>query len=370
MASVHPSPSKSFPDAHKVRYRFDDGKAGATNFPDRAQAEQFARMIDDYGLTGALARIHQPIGPKRMATGATVDEALERYIAQRPNPDTRDKYRRTARLHISPTLGAVRISRLSTEDVQLWLNDLSGTGHYIESIHMVLKVALAAAVARGEIKTNPARKASRVAQDGVRLPRKRSKHEPVFLSRDEYALLLKAIPRRYQTFVEFLFATGCRLGEACALDPACVSLDTGKVRFDKSYSRRSAGDGGSRPFTVGTTKTATSEREIGVPQALLERLDLSGEFVFMNRDLGAINGDSFRCNVWIPAVEASGLPPHRKPHIHDARHTHASWLLEAGLSLPAIQRRLGHADVMTTLRMYGHPATDSEDKILAALEGL
>ena len=85
---------------------------------------------------------------------------------------------------------------------------------------MVLKVALAAAVARGEIKTNPARKASRVAQDGVRLPRKRSKHEPVFLSRDEYALLLKAIPRRYQTFVEFLFATGCRLGEACALDPA------------------------------------------------------------------------------------------------------------------------------------------------------
>ena len=52
------------------------------------------------------------------------------------------------------------------------------------------------------------------------------------------------------------------------------------------------------------------------------------------------------------------------------KNTHASWLLDAGLSLPAIQKRLGHADVMTTLRMYGHPATDSEDKILAALEGL
>ena len=113
-----------------------------------------------------------------------------------------------------------------------------------------------------------------------------------------------------------------------------MNLDTGKVRFDKCYSRRSAGDGGSRPFTVGTTKTATSEREIGVPQTLLERLDLSGEFVFMNSDRGPINGDSFRCNVWIPAVEASGLPSHRQPHIHDARHTHASWLLDAGLSCP------------------------------------
>jgi integrase len=370
MASVHSAPSKRFPDGYKARYRFDDGKAGATSFPNQAQAEQFVRMIGDYGLTEALARINQPIGPKRVASGATVDECLERYIAQRPNPDTRDKYRRTARLHISPTLGSVRINKLTTEDVQLWLNALDGTGHYIEHVHMVLKVALAAAVARGEIRTNPARKASRVAQDGVRLPRKRSKHEPVFLSRDEYTLLLKAIPRRYQTFVEFLFATGCRLGEATALTPADVNLDTGKVRFDKSYSRRSAGDGGSRPFTVGTAKTEASQREISVPQTLLERLDLTGAFVFMNSDRGPINGDSFRCNVWIPAVEASGLPRHRQPHIHDSRHTHASWLLDAGLSLPAIQKRLGHADVMTTLRMYGHPATDSEDRILAALEGL
>jgi integrase len=154
------------------------------------------------------------------------------------------------------------------------------------------------------------------------------------------------------------------------LTPSDVNLDTGKVRFDKSYSRRSAGDGGSRPFTVGNTKTTASERAISVPKKLLERLDLSGEFVFMNSDRKPINGDSFRGNVWIPAVEASGLPSHRQPRIHDLRHTHASWLLGAGVSLPAIQKRLGHADIMTTLAMYGHPATDSEDRILEALENL
>jgi integrase len=45
-------------------------------------------------------------------------------------------------------------------------------------------------------------------------------------------------------------------------------------------------------------------------------------------------------------------------------------MLDAGVSLRAIQKRLGHADVMTMLGMYGHPATDSEDWILAALEDL
>jgi len=368
MASVHPSASKRFPEAHKVRYRFDDGPSGATNFPDRAQAEQFVRMIGDYGLPEALRRINQPMQPKRLASGPTVNECLERYIAQRPNPDTRDKYRRTARLHISPTLGKIRINKLTTEDVQLWLNSLPGTGHYVEHVHMVLKVALAAAVARGEIQTNPARKSSRVAQHGVQLPRTSSKKDPVFLDGDEYALVLKAIPARYQTFVEFLADTGCRLGEATALTPADVNLDTGKVRLNKSYSRRSAGDGGSRPFTVGTTKTKKSEREISAPQRLLERLDLSGEFVFTNSDRGPINGDSFRCNVWIPAVKASGLKSHRQPRIHDLRHTHASLLIDAGVSLPAVQKRLGHADVMTTLAMYGHPAADSEERILEALE--
>jgi integrase len=45
-------------------------------------------------------------------------------------------------------------------------------------------------------------------------------------------------------------------------------------------------------------------------------------------------------------------------------------LLDAGVSLPAIQKRLGHAEVMTTLGMYRYPATDSEDRILAALDDL
>jgi integrase len=43
---------------------------------------------------------------------------------------------------------------------------------------------------------------------------------------------------------------------------------------------------------------------------------------------------------------------------HDLRHTHATWLRQAGAALEVVQRSLGHADITTTQR-YAHVA-DSE----------
>ena len=40
--------------------------------------------------------------------------------------------------------------------------------------------------------------------------------------------------------------------------------------------------------------------------------------------------------------------------MHKLRHTHASWLLVEGMDVRSIQERLGHADVRTTLALYGH----------------
>lgn len=48
----------------------------------------------------------------------------------------------------------------------------------------------------------------------------------------------------------------------------------------------------------------------------------------------------------------------RRPRIHDLRHTHVSWLIAAGVPLPAIQRRLGHESITTTIDRYGHLAPE------------
>jgi integrase len=54
--------------------------------------------------------------------------------------------------------------------------------------------------------------------------------------------------------------------------------------------------------------------------------------------------------------------------LHDLRHTYATLLLEAGVSMAAVSRYLGHANVAITIAMYGHVTPRSERDSRAALE--
>ena len=52
------------------------------------------------------------------------------------------------------------------------------------------------------------------------------------------------------------------------------------------------------------------------------------------------------------------------PRIHDLRHTHASWLLAAGVPIHVVQARLGHESIQTTVDVYSHLLPDAQ--IIAA----
>jgi integrase len=59
---------------------------------------------------------------------------------------------------------------------------------------------------------------------------------------------------------------------------------------------------------------------------------------------------------------------------HALRHTHASQLIEAGVDIVTISRRLGHASPNITLKVYAHlfsqADTKASDAINAALKGI
>jgi len=55
----------------------------------------------------------------------------------------------------------------------------------------------------------------------------------------------------------------------------------------------------------------------------------------------------------LPAVEEAGLPAGVR--LHDLRHTAATLWLAAGASIYFVQQQLGHADIKTTIDLYGHP---------------
>jgi hypothetical protein len=51
------------------------------------------------------------------------------------------------------------------------------------------------------------------------------------------------------------------------------------------------------------------------------------------------------------AAEESGIMKRVSPHVF--RHSNATWLVENGVPLPAVQDHLGHTDINTTL-IYTH----------------
>jgi integrase len=54
---------------------------------------------------------------------------------------------------------------------------------------------------------------------------------------------------------------------------------------------------------------------------------------------------------WLFQVQALDLP---RVNFHALRHTHASALIDAGIDIVRISKRLGHADPSVTLKTYAH----------------
>ena len=54
----------------------------------------------------------------------------------------------------------------------------------------------------------------------------------------------------------------------------------------------------------------------------------------------------------------------RHIRIHDFRHTHASLLFDAGISMQDIKDRLGHASIKTTMDIYTHLPKKRREKTM------
>lgn len=71
--------------------------------------------------------------------------------------------------------------------------------------------------------------------------------------------------------------------------------------------------------------------------------------------------------IWTAAVKESGIP--FKPTAYQVRHTHASWLIDAGESPKAVMHRLGQSDLRTTSR-YVHVLDEAGESAARRFEGL
>ena len=160
---------------------------------------------------------------------------------------------------------------------------------------------------------------------------------------------------RWQPFFMWLVCTGTRFSEATALTINDVNAKDAEARINKAWKYSTTGR------RLGLTKSRKGQRTINLPPQVLEVLDLSRDrtaLLFPTQSGGPISAQLAHDRGWKPAkAKAQALDEGaltKDPRIHDLRHTCASWMINAGVSLPIVQAHLGHESIQTTMDRYGH----------------
>ena len=157
---------------------------------------------------------------------------------------------------------------------------------------------------------------------------------------------MAAILPRYRPLTILLLATGLRIGEALGLRPEDVSPDTGTITIARTWDSHTG-------RLADAPKTAGSRRIIPATDAVLQAIATTAPVG--GRIFGAVELTAYR-RALHQAGQAAGIPFRVTPHV--LRHTHASWLLQAGADVTVVAAQLGHSSVATTA-IYGHVSLDS-----------
>jgi len=282
--------------------------------------------------------------PGRRTVADLVDEWL-RVAAPSLRPKTLHGYRRICELYILPTLGEVRLSRLEPVRIERMLSGIRAR-RQAQHAYMALHRACAFAVRWRWLAENPCDRAER--------PQHRARRPAVWSAEQVRAFLEGARDHWLYPLWLTLLASGCRLGELLALAWQDVDLDTGSIFVGETLQRV-----GGRVVT-GEPKTASGRRSVTLPVEAVQVLrqqrgrqvlaGLATGLVFPNTEGKPLHHSTVE-HALRRECDRLGLPPLTP---HGLRHLHASLLLAEGVPLPAVSRRLGHADPSITARVYSH----------------
>ncbi|MBM7702850.1 tyrosine-type recombinase/integrase [Metabacillus iocasae] len=270
---------------------------------------------------------------------------------------------------IVPELGNYKLSKLSTIQIQSFINRLSEEGlssSTIKKIHEIIRNSLEHAVDFELVPKNVALK--------VKLP-KANKKEMTVWNEDEVNQFLK-VAREDPSYIVFHLAltTGMRQGEVLGLRWKDVDLEKGLIRIKQTLSH----DG---KEMMSGAKTQSSLRAINLSEVTIRALKtrkltvskekLSLGTIYEDFDLIACtqHGTPFNpANVRRTFNRLIKLADVPKIRFHDLRHTHATLLLSKGVNVKVISERLGHSNIKVTLDTYSHVLPTMQEEVARKLD--
>ncbi|MFD6415943.1 tyrosine-type recombinase/integrase [Streptomyces sp. NPDC060194] len=406
MASIVPRPRKSGEITYQVKWR-QDGEWQGEKFGDpdpeigRQQAEQFQALVEAHGnrWPHGWVKGHGFVEPDTDPNDPLLTDFATRYVDRLTGIDerTREDYHREIRIHFAllqhtRTDGAVRpatIGNLTQDDVTDWVrieeagernpDDPEGwLRRPADPKSIANRHGLLYCIVQSAIEASPQLRTANCCSR-TRLPRADNEiqEEMCFLEREEYQRIAAELTDPdARDLADWLVGTGMRWSEATALRISDLSLNTDRptVSVQRAWKKAKTGTPGGA-FYLGPPKTKKARRLLRLSSAQVDmarRLSTGrrhDDYLFRAAKGGPWKHANFYNRKWKPAVAAAvakGFP--KAPRLHDLRHTHVSWLIAARIPLPAIQVRLGHESIQTTVDRYGHLVQGLDDDIATAVE--
>lgn len=261
---------------------------------------------------------------------------------------------------LAPDLQLCNLTRIAYQQL---INDYASSHERQTTMdfHHQLKGAVLDAVDDGLIERDPTRKVIIKGKDP-------SEKKIKYLNQFELHKLLTSMELgsdiNWNWFILLVAKTGMRFSEALALTPKDFDFAHQTLSISKTWNYK--GNGGFMP-----TKNKSSVRKIQIDwQTVMQFASLTkgmpeDEPIFVKKDNekgevkyeavynSTVNGllERYCKKLNLPVISVHGL-----------RHTHASLLLYAGVSIGSVARRLGHASMTTTQKTYLHIVQELENQ--------
>lgn len=339
-----------------IRYvaRFGQTKTAAEN--------ALKSALSDYQLDDGLSRTTR--------INDLADEWLEDVKTSNRADSTKEHYEYAVDRYVRPKLGNLRIAEATTAVCDSALNKVakeSGPAA-AKAMKAVLTGMLGLAVRHDAVDTNPVRETK------ITVPRRKKTVRALTIEEtaELVALVTRAETRRLADkktpydlpdLIDFMLATGCRIGEACAVRDDVLDLDAGTVEINATIVRLK----GRGLILQERPKTAAGWRRLALPTSavdtirrrdLTDRLKAPHGVVFGSPASKSLRDKSNTAADLREVLDATGFSWVTS---HVFRKTVATRLDEAGWTARQIADQLGHAQPSMTMDVYmGRQVTNAD----------
>lgn len=338
----------------------------------KPRIKQFAGKTE-IAVKRKLREFKESIGTMSYKIGGsnTVDDAVLRWLEFKKMDLKPLSYQRlvsTYNSFIKDEIGYIQFSQLSSSDIQNIIDKNKNIKSYssLKKIYDLLNACcgfyLSLPPENRCISFNPC--------DIVRIPksvsRKSNEDRLKFFSDDELVLMKSEMARTtdstgclvypYADIYVLMLNTGCRLGEALALNKKDINLKNKTMRITKNVIQVKKDEGGYELVIQNEPKTYSGNRVISLNEGALGAINRLLK-LFPDTEMLAINKNGSRVSpqnaekTLSQILKMCGIDPDGRK-CHALRHTFATKLFEQGVDIKIVSSILGHSSVKITYDIY------------------